>query len=219
MKKGLLICIVAFTGLSCNPNGRRVDKDLSGSYSGDTLKHSFGWYGDSILTANQNFYQFIFLDSNSFKIRWGNERVRFESKRVFQTRGPDFLVEASSENAILLTKSCGPWCKQGIVLIFRPDDNIKEYQYLMASDMEHNLIAFVPSVNGDTLIRVDNFATSQFAVLNNVELCPAAFCGECIDSVAFSGHGFYIEWQGNRWSQSAKDTRKKVVDISSLLSK
>lgn len=173
---------------------------------------------DTVFTKDGGFFQLIFETTDSYKIRWGDKTKFNTSDKTFELISSGLLLAASSKDAILLTQSCGTSCTHGVVLTINPKMEIKEYFLLKAHDLNESLVAYTPS-ESNALIKIENFLTENFMTLENVDLCSAAFQGDCIDSCSFADDKFYIQWQGNKWTSTKKDTRSKVIDIKDLIKK
>lgn len=214
MRKTGIILLVLGILISCSKKENQLNDTPLGESEATIRSYP---YADSISTPMGTFYKFIFTDSVHFSIQWGNQDESYSSEKLFEFNSTMFNLESSSKDAILLTRSCGTSCKEGIVLLLTNENNLKEYLFLMANDLKKNLVAYIPAQSQDTLITIENFKTGKTQVLADVSLCPAAFQGECIDSLAFFNDKFYIQWQGSKWTRHEKDTQERTINISNLI--
>jgi hypothetical protein len=209
--------LIIFSLLSCSAKNQHETNKPTYQVSADSVI-DLALKGDTVFTKEGNYYQFIFSDSNNYKIKWGNKAKSFISSRSFELIAWGLILTESSSDAILLTQSCGTSCKEGVILTFNDTNNLKEYTLLRANDIRNDLVAYVPS-EGSGLIIIENFVTGKSIKVDSVELCPAVFQGDCIDSLSFSNERFYIKWQGDKWTREKGDPREKLIDISLIISK
>jgi hypothetical protein len=211
----ILLCALA----CCSSNKQESSNDQPDGVNSANANSITESESDSVITKEGNYYKFIFLDSNQYRIKWGNQTKAFVSDKTFQVGSRGLMFTESSHDAILLTQSCGTSCKQGVILLLSAEQaTLKEYMLLKAYNIKKNVVAYV-STNENSFIIIENFLTGKRTELKDVDLCPATLPTECIDSCGLSDNSFYIKWQGDKWSREKRDTREKIIDISSILSK
>jgi hypothetical protein len=195
--------IVIVYGTNCNNNTSRTfhTADIE-----NFLKR------DSITTKEGNYLVYMFLSENKYKLKWGSKDSCEISKDTFKILGSGLLhISNTSENVILLEQSCGTDCKYGVVLTIKPLSE-KVYDFIVANEIKDGLVAYI-SKSDSSLLTIENFFTGKRQYINEIYWCPAAFKGECIDSVSIKNKELYMKWQGNHWSPKRKDTREKIFKI------
>ena len=116
------------------------------------------------------------------------------------------------EKTIILGQSCGTSCKYYVILPLVPNSVEKIYMFAEAFNLEKKMVAYIPEEE-DLFIRVENYVTGQYLDIKEENICPAAFKGECIDSVYFSDDTIVIKWQGTEWMNDRPDPKEKKIKI------
>jgi hypothetical protein len=154
----------------------------------------------------------MFISDTKYKLKWGNQDSFEISKDTFKILGSGVLnIANTSKNAILLEQCCGTECKYGVVLTINPfRENV--YDFIVANEIKEGLVAYI-SKSDSSFLTIENFFTRRRQDINEIHWCPAAFKGECIDSVSIKNKELYMKWQGSNWNPKRKDVREKRYKI------
>ncbi len=167
---------------------------------------------DRLVTNDGKHILLLYLSDSTCLIKWGQSAKLLYTSDTLHVLGSGNLNIAETEkNSILLKQSCGTCCQVGFILSISPPKCMK-YLFFIASDLKNNLVAYI-SESDNSFITVENFITGEKQIINETNLCPAAFKGECIDSVSLANKQLFIKWQGNKWNHTKKDTRERKIEI------
>jgi hypothetical protein len=167
---------------------------------------------DSIITPEGNYLVFLYITDSSYLIKWGDSSKFIVTSDTIEVLGSGTLqITESNKTAILLKQSCGTNCQLGVILSLSPVI-YKKYTFIEASDLTDNLIAYIPEAT-DSFLVIENFVTGEKKIINETNLCPAAFKGECIDSISIVNKQLYIRWQGAKWSRKQQDTKERIYNL------
>lgn len=171
----------------------------------DSAKHTVNNTGD--------YYQYHFKGDTVYIIEWGNKSFKTETKQTFEVLGNGILNFVKSENgAIILEQSCGTSCRYSVVLPLKKELKEKVFMQTISYDINNNLIAYIPEE--EAFIRIENYLTGQKLDILESNICPAAFKGDCIDSVYFKGNNVVIKWQGSKWKDDKADPIEKIIPLN-----
>lgn len=164
-------------------------------------------------THGNSFVKYHFYGDSTYTLEWGNENVNNTSREKFEILGSGVppLVDYD-EKTIILGQSCGTSCKYYVILPLVPNSVEKIYMFAEAFNLEKKMVAYIPEEE-DLFIRVENYVTGQYLDIKEENICPAAFKGECIDSVYFSDDTIVIKWQGTEWMNDRPDPKEKKIKI------
>jgi hypothetical protein len=139
-------------------------------------------------------YAFHDLGDTAYFITWGDQTTHIKRSRPFQVLGNGRLgLEATAQNAILLSQSCGTSCAQYVVLPHYQDAQEHVYLFGRAYDLQKELVAYIPE-DETVLITVEHFQSGKSLNISPKNLCGAAFRGDCIQSCQFKGDSLCLTW-------------------------
>lgn len=201
---GFLLFIV--TIVSCKNNSslmKNTDKIQESSKKSDKY----------IVKSSGDYYRFHFKDDTIYTIEWGNKSFKNETKQTFEILGNGTLnLSKSGDAVIILEQSCGTSCSYCVVLPLKTGAKEKVFIQTISYDINKNLIVYIPEE--ETFIRIENYLTGEKLDILENNLCPAAFKGDCIDSVYFKGNNVIIKWQGSQWEDNKVDPQEKIIPIT-----
>lgn len=198
-----LIFLISLIG--CVNNSRKMQNDSLSKVEIYPRK-------DSIITSEGNYLVFLYITDSSYLIKWGDSLRFIITSDTIDVLGSGTLqIAESSKTSILLKQSCGTCCQLGIILSLSPVI-YKKYIFVEAFDLTNNLIAYIPE-GIDSFLVIENFVTGKKKIINETDLCPAAFKGECIDSISIVNKQLYIRWQGVKWSRKQQDTKERTYNL------
>lgn len=167
---------------------------------------------DSIITTEGNYVVFLYLSDSTYLIKWGQSTKHLFASDTLNVIGSGvFNIVETTKNSILLKQSCGTGCQSGLILSLSPPI-LRKFLFIITADLKNNLVAYIAE-SDKSFITVENFITGEKQNIDETNLCPAAFKGECIDSVSFVDRQLFIRWQGEKWSHKQKDTREWKIKI------
>ncbi len=197
-----ILPILALLFLSCNNKIKEDNHDL---FLAEKIKNEKSFNDGS-------YYKYVQENDSVYKIEWGNKSFKNLSKNSFDFLGNGkFNFLKKGDKSIVLSQSCGTSCTQYLVLPIFEESQEKLYMQAIAVNVSNNLVVFI-SENG-SFFTIENYLTGKKKDYFEKNLCPSALKIDCIDSVYFKGSNFFIEWQGNKWTNNKTDPQRKNIQI------
>lgn len=201
-----LYVFIVFMSYSCCYNKNKLYEKNIVAETVDTSK--------TISLLSDNYYKFIYLTEFQYRIEWGNKLFNSISKDTFNVDGSGTLyLLGSSDDFIILQQSSGMNCKYSVILPLSPQIEEQIYFFTIALDIKNNLIAYLPE-DQENFIILKNYLNGKVMEIEEKDLCPATFSGDCIDTCFFDMTYLVIKWQGSKWQTTQLDTKERKIKIN-----
>jgi hypothetical protein len=155
---------------------------------------------------NGVFTEFKQINSDRYRIYWGNKKVKIKSKKIYEVFGTARTYEVKEYNThgIILRRSTGQSNWDNLVLPLDFHSKEMQYRYGLAWDLKNHIIVYSAN-EGKPFLTIENFKTRKKQYYFENDICYSLQPFLCIDSCKIKNKYFYIWYQGSQVNKTNKD--------------
>jgi hypothetical protein len=162
--------------------------------------HEFEFHDKS----NGVFTEFKQINSDRYRIYWGNKKVKIKSKKIYKVLGDanTFSAEKYNKYGILLRRSNGQSNWDNLVLPLDFCSKEVHFYNVLKCDLKNHIVVYN---YGEPFLTIENYKTRKKQYFFENDICYSIQPFLCIDSCKIKNKYFYIWYQGSQVNKTNKD--------------